>query len=418
MPTVSIRAEFEAAAVDKLQKLQRRAARYGHAISWTIDRRDEERRRPRWPALSTEEAGATGSWETYLQPMLDFTIEGDAPRVGPYRFVAELERQPGGVIVSALGGVEIGALGREWDGRCEHCHKPRGRSRAYVVEHAETGERRVVGKSCLRDYVGTDVPQNALWVFTVERSPLGDDEEGWGGGYRPWYEDTRYVIAASRAAIALWGWRPKSGCAEGEQSTRDYVQLLYSVGQTRKAWQAEIDLLRAEIKLRAEQHEVEADAILQWGADLEPRSDYEHNLKIALNADVVTNKTFGLVVSACAAYDKQQAVIFDRAERAKAEAEKNAASYHMGEVGQRFRGVTVTVERTVGLPDNGFGPSVLYVLRSEKGPVLKWITGSAPRLNGKRIEQGDTFPADFTVKRHDTFRDVPQTVVSRLKVAA
>lgn len=407
MTTVSIRAEFEAAAVDKLEKLQRRAARYGHKINWTIERRTETRERKGWD----------GRTEKYAQAMLDFTIEGDAPRVGPYRFIAELDRQPGGVLISALGGAEIGELGRTWDGRCEHCNKPRGRSRAFVVEHTETGERKIVGRSCLRDYVGSDVPQNALWVFTVDRSPMGDDGDEWGGGYRPWYEDTRYIIAAARAAIALWGWRPASNFTDTD-STRDYVNLLWAVGSRAKAYRKEIDMLRAEIRARAETHVSEADAILQWGADLEPRGDYEHNLKIALASPTVSDKTFGLVVSACAAYDRQKAVIAEREERAKAEAEANAASYHLGAVGERLRGELVKVERTIGLPDNGFGPSVLYVLRNEQGALLKWITGSHPRLNGKRIVAGDSFAADFTVKRHSTFRDVPETVVTRLKVQA
>src|SRR5690606_23343161 len=97
MTTVSIRAEFEAAAVDTLEKLQRRAARYGHEINWTIERRTEARQLKGWD----------GRPEKYEQSMFDFTIGGDAPRVGPYRFIAERDRQPGGVLISALGGAEI-----------------------------------------------------------------------------------------------------------------------------------------------------------------------------------------------------------------------------------------------------------------------------------------------------------------------
>lgn len=404
---VSIRREFEPAAVAKLEKLQRRAAKYGQSISWSIAHRDEERSRPVY--------GDPHRREKYLQPMADFTIDGEAPRVGPYRFVAELERAPGGVLISALGGVEIGAQGREWAGTCEHCNKPRGRSRAYVVEHAETGERKVVGKSCLRDYVGTDVPAGALWVFQFDRSPLGGDGDEWGGGYSPWYECPRYVIAAARAAIALWGWRPRS--VDG-MATADYVTLLYSVGQTRVANKAEIDALQAEIKLRSDEYEQVADAIIAWGRDLQPRGDYEHNLKIALAGDNVNAKTFGLVVSACAAFDKQKAIVEQRAERVEREAKANAASYHVGQPGERLRGVRVTVERTIGLPDNGFGPSVLYVLRQADGAVLKWITGSGPRVNGKAIDAGDEFAADFTVKKHADYNGTPQTVVNRLKPVA
>lgn len=407
MNTVSIRAEYEAAAVAKLEKLQRRAAKYGQVISWSIAHRDEERTRPVY--------GDPHRREKYVQPMADFAIDGEAPRVGPYKFLAELERVDGGVLIAALGGVEIGEAGRTWAGACEHCNKPRGRSRAYVVEHAETGERKIVGKSCLRDYVGTDVPAGALWLFQFDRSPLGSDGDEWGGGYSPWYESTHYVIAAARAAIALYGWRPAS--ADG-LSTRDYVSLLYSVGQTRVANKAEIDAMLAEIALRSDEYERVADAIITWGRDLQPRGDYEHNLKIALNSDYVGGKTFGLVVSACAAYDKQKAVVEQRAERVAAERKAQAASFHYGDAGQRYKGVQVVVDKALGLPDNGFGPSVMFLLRTVDGAVLKWITGSNPRLNGKSIDRGDKFAADFSVKRHAEYNGTPQTIVTRLKAIA
>lgn len=407
MSTATVLAQFADLARARLEKLQRRAARYDQVIAWTETARVETRSRPLWD----------GSKEKYEQAVVDFDVQGEAPRVGPYRFVAEVERTPGGNLISALGGAEIGDLGREWDGRCEHCNKPRGRTKAYVVEHAETGDRKIVGKTCLRDYTGCDTPAGAIALFAYEREPLGDDEESWGG-YTPWYESTRYIIAAARAAIALWGWRPNSACAGGERSTSGYISLLWSRGKERELHRFEIDSLNGEMKLRADEYVTIADNILAWGADLQPRNDYEHNLKIALASDTVGSKTFGLVVSACAAYDKQQAVIVEREERAKAAAEANAASFHYGDEGVRYRGVDVTVERTIGMPDRGFGPSVLYMLRTADGAVLKWFTGSAPRANGKRIEQGDSFPCDFTVKRHEEYKGTAQTIVTRAKVHA
>lgn len=408
MTTVTVLAQFAPAARDRLEKLQRRAARYGQAIEWTETPRDEERTRPLWD----------GKREKYLQPVVDFDVRGEAPRVGPYRFLAEVERTPGGNLISGVGGVEIGDLGREWDGRCEHCHKPRGRTKAYVVEHAETGERKIVGKSCLRDYVGTDMPAGAIAMFQWEREPLGGDDETWGGGYTPWYESTRYVIAAARAAIALWGWRPNSARDGADRTTSGYISLLWSCGKEREVHKFEIDSLLGEMKLRADEYVRVADAIIAWAAAMQPRGDYEHNLKIALASDSVGSKTFGLVVSACAAFDKQKAVVEERAERAKREAEQAAASRWYGQEGVRYRGVDLTVEATRAMPDNGFGPSVLYTLRTVDGALLKWFTGCAPRKAGKRIERGDTFLADFTVKRHGEFRGAQETTVSRVKVAA
>lgn len=200
--------------------------------------------------------------------------------------------------------------------------------------------------------------------------------------------------------------------------TSGYVSLLWSVGKQRELNREEIAALENEMKLRADEYVEIADNILAWAANVEPRNDYEHNLKIALAGDSVTGKTFGLVVSACAAYDKQQAVIADRKERAEREAEQAAASFHFGEAGERYRAVTVSVEKTIGMPDRGYGPSTLYVLRTDDGALLKWFTGSGPRHNGKAIERGDKFAADFTVKKHEEYRGAAQTVVTRVKAVA
>lgn len=405
MTVVTVLAHYAPAARAKLEKLQRKAARYGQVINWTETARTETRKRPLW----------NGKIEEYQQPLVDFDVAGEAPRVGPYRFLAAVERAPGGNLIAGVAGVEIGDLGREWDGRCEHCHAPRGRKTAYVVENTETGERKIVGKTCLRDHLGTDAPAGAIALFQWEREPVSrDDEESWGG-FTPWHESTRYIIAAARAAIALWGWRPNSAADDG-LTTSGYVSLLWSRGKTREANKAEIEALRAEMTLRADEYVAVADAILAWGADLQPRGDYEHNLKIALASDLVNGKTFGLVVSACAAFDKQKAIVEERAERAKREAEQAAASRHFGEVGTRYRGVELTVEGTRAMAAGQFGPTILYTLRTPCGAILKWFTGSAPRLDGKRIERGDKFVGDFSVKKHGEFRGAQETTVTRVAV--
>lgn len=405
MQTVTILAQYAPAARSKLDKLQKRAARYAQQITWTETARLERRSRALWD----------GSKKEYEQPVVDFCVSGEAPRVGPFRFLGEIERTPHGVLISALAGTEIGALGRDWAGGCEHCNTNRGRKKAYIVENTETGERKAVGKSCLRDHLGVDVPAGTLSVFQWERAPLDDECESWGG-FTPWYECTRYVIAAARAAIALWGWRPNSSCSGGERSTSGYVSLLWASAETRRYHKPEVDALIAEMTLRADEYVADADAILAWGAAMEPRGDYEHNLQIALRGDNVTAKTVGLVVSACAAYDKQKAVVEERAEQAARRDEQAAASRWFGTEGLRYRGVDVSVVSAFGMPDRGFGPSVAYGLVTSDGELLKWFTGRNPRKDGKRIEPGDRFTADFAVKKHNEFRGAQETVVTRLKI--
>lgn len=405
---VSILAHYRDAAREKLAKVAKKAAKYGQEISWTERPYVETVKRVDW----------SGEERKIDIHRIEFEIVGSAPRIGDYKFLAELERVPGGVMISAVKGAEIGPAGRNWDGRCEHCHQPRQRFYAYVVENG-AGERKIVGKSCLRDHLGMDVPAGLLSMFRFdpEKEIGGEDEGGWGG-YGRWEESTLGVIAAARAAIAIWGWRPSSH--EG-WTTSSYVNLVFgkierdSKGREYNA--KERAQLRAELKDKAEHYYEEAKRVLEWGQNMEPRSDYEHNLKIALNSDFVIGKTFNLVISACAAFDRQVAREDERRKQREAEEARKASmpkSFHVGKVGERLEAV-VTVEAAFAMPDRGFGPSTLFKLRSDEGPVLAWFTSAGAKCGKDYVERGQRFKIAFTVKEHTEFRDEAETRVLRVK---
>lgn len=398
--TVTILPERQGEAEAKLAKLARRAAKYGQAITWTVEKTTREVSRERWDGRKVK----------MLETRLHYTVTGQAPRVGDFTLVAALERVDGGVIIS---GAEVGKRGRTWDGRCEHCKAPRARVHGYVVEDAK-GRRKVVGKSCLRDFLGTDTPAGALWTFQWLREVQDQDEESWGGGGRRWIDTPLGVIAAARACIALWGWKPSS--YQSGRTTSGDVGLIYRAASKNEA--ADQAKLLGEMKRNGDLYQAKAEEVLAWGERMKPRGDYEHNLKVALAGEFVTQKTFALVVSAAAAFDRQKA----KAEEAKAEAAKFPKSDWFGVIGTRYRGQAVTMVRSIGLPDNGFGPSVLLVLRMDGGQVLKWKTAYTPEVKGqdgrwKRAEAGERFVADFTVKGHGEFREERETRVNRVVLA-
>lgn len=408
---VPVLAFYAPEARAKLEKLQRRAARYGQVISWTETARTETTKRVR----------PDGKTVDVVVERVDFAVDGEAPRVGDFRFLASLERHEGGVLVSSIGSVEIGSIGYDWTGGCEHCGSNRRRSYGYVVEGPD-GERKVVGKSCLRDFTGCDVPASAISIFEYLRDFGGSDEESesWGGSGR-WAETIEGVIATTRAAIALWGWRPSSH--EG-QTTASYVNLVYAKrsydrqgreynGEERKA-------LEAELAARTDHYEDEAQSVLDWGRDLSPRGDYEHNLKVALAGSYVDGKTFNLVVSACAAFDRQVAREDEAKAKREAEAARKAAlppSFWVGSIGVRKDFGIVTVEGVYAMPDNGFGPSQLYKFRTEDGALLSWFSSSFPRIDGSPVTANDRVALVATVKDHTEFKGDKETRLTRAKMA-
>lgn len=406
--SVTILAVRRDEAIEALTKLAKRGARYGQVISWTETARTEQRGHRR--RMDPE----TCKLRDYpiMVDVIDLTIEGEAPRVGDYVLEAALERTEGGVIISAAPGTEksMGKLGREWNGRCDHCGSERARVHGYIVAKGRT--RKVVGKSCLRDHLGTDAPASlaARFSFLRDLESFGTDEESgsWGGQGADF---TRQLIKAARAAITLWGWRP--GSYEG-QTTLCQVHLLdrVSFGRGAEALRDQRDQLRAELEGKADHYAAEADAIMDWAAKVNPgRNDYLHNLKVACAAETVRPKLRALVVSACAAYDKQMALENER----KAEAAKRPASDWVATVGAKVAFDAAEFLSLRVLPDYGFGPATVYKFVLATGEILTWKTASAPEaMRGARA--GQLFQLAGTVKGHSEFREVRETQLIRCKV--
>jgi hypothetical protein len=144
----------------------------------------------------------------------------------------------------------------------------------------------------------------------------------------------------------------------------------------------------------------EARAALEWartelaGRDPETLSGYEHNLMVATAYDSVPPENAGLVASLIVTYRRAQ----DRTRKAK-------QSQHVGTPGKRqeFTGLTVT---RVSSFDTRYGVSHRYNFVDGEGNVLTWLTK-------KRLENGVTYQGKATVKKHDEWRGVKQTVITR-----
>lgn len=409
-------------AREALAKLARRGKRLGQTISWAETARVEQRgtRRVRNPDYGKPD-GVNPMQLMVEQPImvevLDLAITGEAPKVADFTLEAALERTDGGVIVSAAPTTtrSAGKLGREWDGRCEHCGSNRARVHGYIVSKGRN--RKVVGRSCLRDYLGCDAPASiaARFNFLRDLAGLGDDDS-WGcyGSRLNVVDD---LLVTARACIKLYGWRPAS--YDG-QTTAAQVWLTDRIvfGKGEDDLRKQKAEILAEIRANEETYRTEAAAIVDWARNLRPgHNDYLHNLKVALASDAVRAKHTNLVISAAAAWDKQVA---REAERAAEQARKAAEdtlppSEWLGTVGERITAEVAFISSRV-LPDYGYGELVLYKFRMATGQFLTWKTAARPELRGAQPQQAFTLTG--TVKRHSEFREVKETALSRCKVAA
>jgi len=308
---------------------------------------------------------------------------------------------------------------------CHHCNTNRRRKDTYLVVN-ETGEVKQVGKSCIKDYLGHDAAKSLS--FFVSCMGLGDYEmEGSG---QPWYDLTQYV-AVAKACVAKHGWTSRGDTYydTGKEATADtvayvFVDALSGRGQCAKeAWEV-IDQANEEYGDFAKQ-------AVEWSQNIADDCDntYLLNLRAACSLGAIEPKHFGLVASLVKAFERE----LNHRARAREAARKAQvpAAGHFGQPGDKIGRKLSKKDRDKGAAahptfeasvtfmtesDGRFGLTTIIKLRDDKGYVFTWFKSGCSDL-----ERGDRVTVVGTIKKHDTYRDTPQTVLSRCnlkKVAA
>lgn len=392
--TFTILVAREEEALEALGKLARKAQRYGTPrITWTLgevreeDRRDSEGRKVR-------------------VQVRDITLsELEAPRVGEFQFIAKLERTPHGTIIDSIPGEALPERFRDCDGTCEHCGTDRARAHLFVVRDPE-GRLVQVGRTCLRDYMGTDTPASVAARFRWEREVREFSDEWGGSGVVQ--DSAEELLAVTSAAIRLWGWVPKSAPEEAGQPTAFRISPWFYCAPGDRHGQA----TRAELKAAlCEDDWATARAAMEWVASEEAGdSEYIHNLRMVLAPGVVPGKRRGIACSAVGSYQRHIGRLAERQQRAADEARAAEVSRHVGAVGERLRDLRLTVKDARGM-EGQWGTTILYKFQDASGCVFSWFSSGGADLDVNR-----EVVLDATVKGHSEFRGVPETQLTRAKV--
>lgn len=340
------------------------------------------------------------------------TIKGETPVVAGFEFAATLQHEDGDVIVRRMpffnADVDLSAYYHADPSNCDHCGLDRRRKDTFVVYNAETGETKQVGRQCIKDFLGFNDPERVAKFAEYLRDRLDsfgsddyDDEDGWSGprGEQGW--ETDWFLANVEQMIRNHGWISKGSAGWDQEPTSS--EAFYNMVNYGEYGKYDRKPLFEEV----EQDSIDfAKPVLEWarGEFTKDGNEFEHNMAVALKSDYVTRRTKGLVAYAVQAYRKHLSI----------EAEKKAAANdlneHVGTVGQRqtFESLTVTDERYI---EGNYGTTTLYTLKDTEGRTYKWFASN------DILTVGDTYNLTATIKKHDEFRGVNQTVLTRAKVS-
>lgn len=323
------------------------------------------------------------------------TLTGETPMIGGYRFVATIQHEEAGNIIRTVPGETVPEIYRTGSASCDHCHTIRNRKDTYIV--ANDSEHKQVGSGCLRDFTGNNSPQAAAayaeLVIQLDEM-LNDDDwlSGLGGEYR-W--DTNSVLAWTIATIRERGWMSKGKAwEEGKASTASLVTDGLIDGKKFSE--------RSGIEPTEDDKE-KAIEILNWGKSFLDRNelnDYEWNMKVAIETDSITWRSLGIVCSLVTMFWRET-------EAQKQQAEKRESN-HVGEVKvrQEFNGLTLN---KVIVTEGYYGMTKIHKFTDADGNEIVWFASS------EWLDEDCIYTGKATVKKHDEFNGVKQTVITRAK---
>ena len=330
------------------------------------------------------------------------SVTGEAPKLEGWSFLGYIDKD------KLVYGEHITDEERDRQGECDYCHQSRPRTHTYVVSH-EGGERKVVGSTCMQDFLGGLDPKSMVSWLTVFRNFVASfTDEGYRDDGSSETHDLSETLGLTWKVMRVHGWMSGSEAWNSQgvstsQRVRDLIDAPASSESSvsfRDAWVA----TKEANNLPDSDPQLIVDAIEWAKSHKDSDNNYLNNIGIIAENGYTTKRSMGMAVSILSSYEREVE------KRIKAEARRKASeeSNHVGEIGKRevFDNVQLT---GVQYLESMFGTSVLHRFLMDDTNQVVWF--GSKELD---VTVGDTFSIKATVKKHGEFNSIPQTTINRV----
>lgn len=296
---------------------------------------------------------------------------------------------------------------------CDYCKTNRKRNKTYLVVNRETGEWKQLGKECLKLFVtGIDVDAIATFESFIKEAECAAnpvDEFFYNRRFK-------FVKVADALALACEVYRERGYLATRDSvgnpndfSNKNIVQrkLAHKYGfdndflNITNSVRSEIDEidLKIDSAIAKEDVEVAVEMVSRF-----PDDTYYNNLKVIVSNEYIPLNKLGLLVSIPKAIDR-----YEEEKKRQEEKERLATeSNYIGGVGDKIE-VDFVYGREAACCETQFGLLHIYEFKDASGNVIVWKSSS-----GKEIPESGKISG--TVKAHEEYNGVKQTVVLRAKI--
>lgn len=348
-----------------------------------------------------------GSVEKYYIEWFEYNVEGAIPRIGGWAIHSKIEpaSMVEGNFVYTNKGFEPREDLRSTKMICEHCNLARGRSLVYLLQNMETGEQKLVGKSCLKDFLPelniTEVLGYLESLKKLDESGDMDEDSIYGNAPRDAYVyPVDMLVAESLVLIRKWGYVSKkmareqyeNSAGEAGELTATAMLVANTNDKARRALYPEHEI--AEIFKSGK-----VETCIEWIKQQDGKTDFMYNLKLAVAQAVAPQKMFAFVVAGVSMWMRS-------VEEKVAKEKTTKVNEFIGVVGQRQEFFDLKIVREY-VSEGTFGSTFITTMEDTDGRCVVWFAS-------KRVgEVGNTVNLKATIKDHTMYNDLKQTVITR-----
>lgn len=350
-------------------------------------------------------------------------FEAQVLKVDGYKVVGAVDFSHSEPVVDMAPGYEGTEL-HDTDNHCDHCNRNRNR-KSVVILDKEDGTRVQIGRSCVRDYFGHDIKAElTYWRSLKKLTGELEDEDGYrmGGRDREGAESLGPTMVLAAYAVMNHGWM-SGGKVKKAIADADWQGIEYkgpsSTSSVVSDWQSTTPSHKCEhprpskSDITDEVRDLATQAI-EWAQNITDNeaanSDYMHKIRvIARDGWFKSWREFGTAVSIVGVFYMNQQKA--KAEAAEASGERVPFTFtrpgeHVGEVKVR---VTLTLKViSIYWISGTYGETGIHRMVDEEGRSFTWF------CSGKPLEEGLVYQVKATVKKHDEYKGVKQTIVNRV----
>lgn len=322
---------------------------------------------------------------------VEFELEFNTYIIGDYRVGAVVERVDGNEnLVYALDEAVDFNDYTHAELRCDHCNRKHTRNKTVVLIDNNTGDQVMVGKGCLKEFVGIGVENFAKYIEDVQE----------------------YINEFEDGPVLCGGWAYHT-CIEPKTYLAACIEIIADRGYYKELKYDAIDWMKKNTP--TEKNLAEAETVIQYFKNLDPTDDFDSNARIYLTEKKATTKANGYIAYAYIRYCK---LIEREIEIAKG-AEDRKKSQHVGNVGDK---ITITGKPSVLTSwQTQWGYTTIYKIVDADRNVFIWKTSGdliAQDENGYDVYTPDMeeVTVKATIKEHNEYNGEKQTVITRCKV--